>query len=85
MKKKSLIALAIGVSTLCVAGAATARMLLPDNAWYVTYYSDASKTEVVGTYNYYCTGSISEGETSPYWTNIQYCDCDNGCGPYIGP
>lgn len=65
-----LIVLIIGI--VSVAGA------LPPHGFDITYYSDATFTEVVGGRYYNCGGSISSwGVRTTYYDAIDW-DCDSG-------
>lgn len=69
----------IAGASLAVASATitAAALALPDNAFEYIYYSDASKTVVVGDMSYMCGPQVhSSGQRTPYWDYISYGPCD---------
>ncbi|MFC4007035.1 DUF6289 family protein [Nonomuraea purpurea] len=59
---------------------AQASFCQPNYSCTSTYYSDASKTEVVGRYSVDCRGTVSEtGTRTPYSTYNAYL-CGHGVG-----
>lgn len=74
IKKKIAVGVA-GLAALASAGTA-AVWALPDEAFEITYYSDASKTVVVGGLDYMCGHrGYRWGERTPYSTKISYGPC----------
>ncbi|WP_156823337.1 DUF6289 family protein [Woodsholea maritima] len=76
MKISKKITLALCSAGLLASAAATAVVALPNEAFEVIYFSNPSKTNVVGGLEYYCGSRFySWGERTSYRTRISYGPC----------
>ena len=74
IKKKLTLAVA-GLAALASAGTA-AVWAVPSEAFLVVFYSDASKTQIVGELEYVCGSRFySWGKRTAYTTRVNYGPC----------
>ncbi|MDF3982493.1 DUF6289 family protein [Luteibacter sp. PPL201] len=85
LKSSAMVAVLVGVGGLMGSGAA---MATRPGGTYVnnTYYSDATKTQIVGVRNYDCAGRLTQWGTQTNYQSFNGGECDAGApGAQLDP
>lgn len=76
MNAKNLKKISLGAVALVVTAISTSSFAGPATGSVRFYYSDATYTQEVGEFTYFCSGAVwGEGYTTPYYIIADEWDC----------